>query len=144
MHHNNDIISGKISSDIENMEWNIGTTTAQLPNVRWVKSNLTRIESFILLLHRVLFRANNSMTTLSCIAFFKPSKLQLISLLFIFVSEMLKLLHFIQFWAWVVLLPQFGKFHGIFAEIEKRSAPKSYYFPFAERFSIHNFETQFQ
>lgn len=36
MQHNNDIISGKISSDIENMEWNMGTTTAQLPNVRQV------------------------------------------------------------------------------------------------------------
>lgn len=34
MQHNNDIISGKISSDIENMEWSMGTTTAQLPNVR--------------------------------------------------------------------------------------------------------------
>lgn len=37
MHHNNDIVSGKISSDIENMEWNMGTTTAQLPNVRYVQ-----------------------------------------------------------------------------------------------------------
>lgn len=36
MQHNNDIISGKISSDIENVEWNVGTTTAQLPNVRYV------------------------------------------------------------------------------------------------------------
>lgn len=36
MQHNNDIISGKISSDIENMEWNMGTTAAQLPNVRQV------------------------------------------------------------------------------------------------------------
>lgn len=36
MQHNNDIISGKISSDIENVEWNMGTTTAQLPNVRQV------------------------------------------------------------------------------------------------------------
>lgn len=35
MHHNNDMISGKLSSDIENMEWNMGTT-AQLPNVRYV------------------------------------------------------------------------------------------------------------
>lgn len=35
MHHSNDIISGKIS-DIENMEWNMGTTAAQLPNVRYV------------------------------------------------------------------------------------------------------------
>ncbi|XP_055319978.1 uncharacterized protein LOC129577267 [Sitodiplosis mosellana] len=38
MHHNNDMISGKISSDIENMEWNMGTT-AQLPNVRFGSSS---------------------------------------------------------------------------------------------------------
>ncbi|XP_031616595.1 uncharacterized protein LOC116336700 [Contarinia nasturtii] len=37
MHHNNDIISGKISSDIENMEWNMGS--AQLPNVRFGSSS---------------------------------------------------------------------------------------------------------
>lgn len=37
MHHN----SGKITSDIENMEWNMGTTTAQLSNVRYdIESNL--------------------------------------------------------------------------------------------------------
>lgn len=43
MHHNNDIISGKISSDIENMEWSMGTTTAQLPNVRYVLYTMQKL-----------------------------------------------------------------------------------------------------
>lgn len=47
MQHNNDIISGKISSDIENVEWNVGTTTAQLPNVRYVLVLLFVLAYFI-------------------------------------------------------------------------------------------------
>lgn len=41
----NDIISGKMSSDIENMDWSMGTTTAQLPNVRYEPQ---RVHSFLI------------------------------------------------------------------------------------------------